>query len=324
MRYLKLLFIWSMLLFVYSCSNDADDFSDISNDTGMEEPNGTIRYNSIVFSNLTVTENIIYGNNTTQGGVSQDLVMDLYEPEGDVDNNRNLVILAHGGGFVGGDKASFEDLARYLAQSGYVVASINYRLLDEVLTQASIKQAVIEAVFDMKAAVRFFKHDAATANLYKINPSTIFIGGYSAGAFMGLHYAYVTSDNEIIDIGGTTLLNYVNANGGIDGNSGNAGYNTSVKGVLNIAGALLKASHVDANEPVLYSVHGTDDTVVPYLSGNADNTGVITEGSGLIHPVAESVGIGNTLKTIQNGDHGAFSSCNSCPAELRNFIFQYL
>ncbi|NQY07598.1 MAG: hypothetical protein HRT68_15730, partial [Flavobacteriaceae bacterium] len=169
----------------------------------------------------------------------------------------------------------------------------------------------------------FFKKDAATTNLYRINTSTVFVGGYSAGAFMGLHYGYINNDNEILDIGGNDLLNHVNSNGGLNGNSGNSGFNNNIKGVINIAGALLKANHVNANEPILYSIHGTDDNVVPYLIGDSDNTGVITEGSGLIHPVADSVGIVNFLHTVQGGGHDALGECD-CQAELRNFIFQNL
>lgn len=308
------------LFLLFACSNSDDR---IEHNNG-SEPSGNIRYNSIVFPEVTMSSNVVYGNNTTQGGTNQDLIMDVYQPSGDTENSRHLVILAHGGGFVGGDKSSFEDLARYLAQSGYVVASINYRLLDITLTVPTIKQAVIEAVFDMKAAVRFFKKDAATNNLYKINPNTVFVGGYSAGAFMALHYGYINNSNEVIEMGGNNLLNYVNANNGLEGNSGNANHSSSIKGIINIAGALFKASHVDANEPVLYSIHGTADTVVPYLSGESDNSGVITEGSGLIHPVAESVGVVNSLNTIQGGGHGVFGECSNCFSDLRNFIFQNL
>lgn len=318
MKFFNIILVLSIFSFT-SCSNSDDSLPGTPIDNS-----GDVRYNSFVFNTVDITTNAIYGNNTTQNGVNQDLLMDIYQPSGDTESMRNLVILAHGGGFVSGDKDSFSELANYLARSGYVVASINYRLLDLSITPERITQAVIEATFDMKAAVRYFKQDAATINTYRINPNTIFIGGYSAGGFMSLSYGYVNNDSEITEIGGTNLLNYVNNNGGHSGNSGNAGYSDNVRGVINIAGALINAAHVNAGEPRLFSIHGTDDQVVPFNSGESNNTGVITEGSGLIHPVATSVGIINSLKAISGGDHGAFSSCDECPSELRSFIFQNL
>ena len=70
-----------------------------------------------------------------------------------------------------------------------------------------------------------------------------------------------------------------------------------------------------------FSVHGTDDQVVPFFNGSADGTGLVVDGSGNIHPVMEGLGIKNTLKAIEGGDHGAFFDCDECEAELRSFIF---
>lgn len=42
--------------------------------------------------------------------------------------NRPFILLIHGGGFVGGDKSSWEDECKEFAKRGYVTASINYRL----------------------------------------------------------------------------------------------------------------------------------------------------------------------------------------------------
>ena len=291
-----------------------------------EEPgdNGStsnVRYNSLVFSDTKLSTDIPYGTSTTQGGITQTQKLDIYEPSGDTEAKRPLVILAHGGSFLHGDKEDFADLADFFAKSGYVAVSINYRLLDIDRTETTIKRAVIDATNDLKAAIRYFKKDAATVNTYRIDTSNIFVGGYSAGAFMGLHHGYVTTDSEILAIGGSSLQTYVNDNGGHAGSSGNPGYSTRVKGVINIAGALVNANAVDAGEPMLYSVHGTVDAVVPYKTGDADGTGVTTEGSFLIHEEANAKGLTNHLNTIIGGDHGAFFECNSCSSELRNFIY---
>ena len=286
-------------------------------------PDG-VRFNETVFSDLKISRDLSYGINTTQGGVSKGLLMDVYEPFRDTSAIRPLVILIHGGGFTGGDKDDFEELARYLARSGYVAVSIAYRLLDIQRTDENIPQAVIEAVFDAKAAVRFFKRDATEDNTYKVDTNNVFVGGYSAGAFTALHYAYLSDENEVDSVGVTGLLDYVQAHGGIEGDSGNPGYSSSIKGVFNIAGALLNTNLIDSNEPILFSVHGTEDQVVPFFNGTADGTGVVVEGSGNIHPVMNNLGIKNTLITIEGGDHGAFFGCDACEQELRAFIFENL
>lgn len=54
--------------------------------------------------------------------------MDFWAPPPASDRRakRPVVVLVHGGSFVGGDKSSFKPLATVLAQRGFVVGSINY------------------------------------------------------------------------------------------------------------------------------------------------------------------------------------------------------
>ena len=312
---------WTVCLtffLLFACSDD-------DGPTPPVNPNGT-RYNEAVFSDVTRTNDIPYGTNMTQGGATKNLLLDLYEPEGDSVDSRPLVVLIHGGGFTGGDKEDFEELAEFLAQSGFVVASIAYRLIDIDRTDEALRRGVIDAVADAKAAVRFLRVSVSNGNPFKIDDSQIFLGGYSAGAVTGLHYGYLDKESEVETIGGQALVDYVNARGGLEGNSGNNGVSSDITGVINIAGGLLQASFLEANDPILFSAHGTDDQVVLYLSGTADGSGVSLDGSGVIHPVANAVGITNTLKAIEGGGHGAFFEevCSECQADLRQFIFENL
>lgn len=310
-----LLFSFSIFLFT-SCSE-----SEISY---INQAENQQRYNSQIFQTITITEDVRYGANVTLGGATTGLSMDIYQPANDKETNRPLVVLAHGGSYISGDKKDFTEAATFLAKAGYVVVSINYRLLDVIPTQLAFKQIVINSVVDMKAAVRYFTKDLATNNVYKINANKIFIGGYSAGAITALHYAYVKTDAELTTIGGANFVTYVNSKGGLDGMSGNETFPSSVKGVINISGALFNSNFININEPSLYSIHGTADIVVPYLQGDLNNTGIIVDGSGILHPYATSIGITSQLKTIQNGKHDAFLSCNSCLVEIRTFLFSQL
>lgn len=279
------------------------------------------RFNSEIFENIIIDNDIVYGSNITQGGREINLLMDIYQPVNDTLEVRPLVILAHGGKFLVGNKSEFSELAALLAKSGYVATSISYRLLDITPSSENLKKSIIDALFDMKSAVRYFyKHYEE----YKIDTTNIFIGGYSAGSFTAMHYAYVNENEEILTFGGNEILEYINSCGGLEGNSGNSGFSTKVKGVINISGALITTDFINSGEPMIFSVHGTADNIVPYLEGESAESGVITQGSGLIHPVASEKGIPNSLKTINGGDHAVFFNCKKCPEELRGFIFDNL
>ena len=104
-----------------------------------------------------------------------------------------IFYLAHGGYFLFGDKNEFSEEAVTLAKAGYVVASINYRLIDVESSDTASMKAVIDAIHDIRAAVRYFFRDAKTVNKYGIDTDRIAIGGYSAGAVASLHYAYANT-----------------------------------------------------------------------------------------------------------------------------------
>lgn len=279
------------------------------------------RYTAEVFPSFTIDRDVTYGTATTQAGTVQDLKMDVLEPEGDTETDRPLVILAHGGGFTSGDKVEQSQflLGPMLARSGYVVASINYRLVDVPADTQAISRGVIDAVHDMKAAVRYFRASAEDGNPYGINPDEIFIGGYSAGAFTSLHAGYIGGLDEVGAVD-PAMAEYLTAAGGIEGNSGTPGYPSDVAGVINISGALVDADLVDRGEPPLFSIHGTGDAVVPFLEGDANNTGVITQGSGLIHPRALEQGVPSELLELDGVGHFPFLVCDGCDDRLREFL----
>jgi dienelactone hydrolase len=282
-------------------------------------------YNSTRFDEVEVLRDVVYGQSTTQGGKEQQLIMDIYLPKGDSSRNRPLLILAHGGYFIFGDKSGFSRECTYFAKAGYVAVSINYRLIDiEGDSVITPKHAVIDAIHDMKAAVRYFAKDATKEHKYKTDQENIFIGGYSAGAITSLHYAYVNRVEDLLEMGGKELVEYTKVNGGLEGQSGNLGYPSKVKGVINIAGSLHTADLVNKSEPALYSVHGTADKTVPFETGLTGETLVQTEGSGLIHKKAKKAGIKNLLHKMPGLDHSAFYHCEDCLDEMRQFLFELI
>lgn len=281
----------------------------------------TQRYQDLIFDSIQIQRDILYGSNTSQGGRQIELTMDIYTPMGDTTENRPVIILAHGGYYLNGCKEDFSRDCKLLAKSGYVAVSINYRLVDVRESPGVYKRATADAVNDTKAVVRFFRKDFETENLYRVDTSNIYIGGYSAGAITSLHYAYATTPKDVHSIGGHLLVLYMSAHGGVHGDSGNPGYSSRIKGVINISGSIHLANMIDGDEPILFSIHGTADEVVPFNVGKSGYSWVRTEGSGLVHARANEVGLLNKLIELKDADHASYFYCDSCQTEMRNFLY---
>ncbi len=223
------------------------------------------RYKDQIFSDVTVTSDITY---STSNGTT--LKLDFYEPTGDAEAQRPLLIMAHGGSFIGGSKTQDNVCTQYcnaFAKRGYVCASIDYRLGNafQMLDSSSAMQVVMKAISDGKSAVRFFRKDAATSNTYRVNPNLIFVGGNSAGAVLYMHAINIDSLNEAPP----HLRTIITQNGGIEGNSGNDGYSSEMQGLVNLAGGLNVPEFVGPNSKPSFNAHGDSDNTVPYNCGNA-------------------------------------------------------
>lgn len=250
------------------------------------------------------TTGIVFGNSTTVGGANADLELDFFEPTGDLAVNRPLIIFAFGGSFIGGEREDMHSLCTYFSAKGYACATIDYRLYDGPFfpfpDSTTMTDVVIKAVFDMKAAIRFFREDAATANTYKIDTNLIFVGGISAGGIVANHAALLQPINPVQPYIQTIIDN----NGGWTGNSStNTQYGDQVAGVINYSGALKWASYIDANDPPIFSVHDDQDEVVPYGSGSASVGGIPIidmQGSGEMHTKAQAESVNSELITIPN------------------------
>lgn len=106
--------------------------------------------------------------------------IDLYlPPEAKEGKTVPLLIFIHGGGFFAGDKRDMQ-ISVYLGalNYGYALASVNYRLSDEV--------SFPEPVKDCKAAIR---HLRKIAPQYNIDPSRFAVAGNSAGGYLSLMIA---------------------------------------------------------------------------------------------------------------------------------------
>ena len=198
-------------------------------------------------------------------GAGQPLLMDLFIP-----NHRNrvptpAVLWIHGGGWEIGDKRANSG-AKFLADAGFVTASLSYRLSGGAPFPAAIE--------DCKCAIRFLRAHAAT---YGIDPDRIGVAGSSAGGHLA------------------ELVATADRSAGLEGNGGWPGVSSRVEaaasywGVSDLtasfpletdrvivkffrgakkdkADAYRKASpifYVSSADPPLLLVHGDEDHDVP-------------------------------------------------------------
>ncbi|MDA0728547.1 MAG: hypothetical protein O3B70_02600 [Bacteroidetes bacterium] len=180
-----------------------------------------VRYLNEVFTDVDVSTNVVYGSNVTvlpllQGAppTAQPLVCDIYEPAGDTETDRPLLIYIHTGNFlpqylngsaVGNknDSVAVELCTRY-AKMGYVVASIDYRLGWNPLaaTQAQRTYQLINAAYrgvqDARTAVRFFRASVDGGDPYGIDANMIGYMGEGTGGYVSYAASTISDYNDII------------------------------------------------------------------------------------------------------------------------------
>jgi acetyl esterase/lipase len=95
--------------------------------------------------------------------------------------NSPFLLVIHGGGWDGGDRSQFADMSQFLANAGYAVASIDYRLAPKNSWPAPKE--------DSMAAIRYLREHA---HALQIDPEQFVIFGRSAGGQIAERVAYAT------------------------------------------------------------------------------------------------------------------------------------
>ncbi len=284
-----------------------------------------VRYYYDVFDEVEKTT-LVYGSNTDAAGNSFNLAMDVYQPVGDTQAKRPLMIWAHGGAFVAGERVEMDSLCKRFALKGFVTATISYRLYPflqlGIPDSLEMLDAAMKAVGDLKAAVRHFRQDAATDNMFRIDPDFIFACGLSAGAIMSIHAAYIDPTDTIPDY----MADILEDNGGLEGNTGSAEnqtYSSDIFAVVNLSGAIHKLEWIQADDPPIASYHGTADDVVPYNHGLAAVFGITfmsLNGSGSIHNLTEELEMENLLVSVPGADHETAYNSAAFSSYMAQFI----
>lgn len=120
------------------------------------------------------TENIAYGTHPSQK-------LDIILPSDiSADEQIPAVFCIHGGSWSAGDKKDFDWVAPLITGQRCAYVTINYRLLQEGVTYKQMLD-------DIDAAITFLKKNNSS---YNLRTDKMCIVGASAGAHLGLLYAY--------------------------------------------------------------------------------------------------------------------------------------
>ena len=115
--------------------------------------------------------NIVYAQKSTLDYENVPLYMDIWRPKGV--SQLPVVLFVTGGGFIASNRARLPQLRMFLAEAGYCVSTISYRVTPESIFPAPIE--------DVKSAIRYLK---AHSNELNINPDKISVVGDSAGGYL--------------------------------------------------------------------------------------------------------------------------------------------
>lgn len=254
------------------------------------------RYIDQVFENVSETENVRFSTQVPQpkkgGGWyasiaaglpinvkehdtwNRNLYMDIFQPFGDENVKRPVLIVCFGGGFVLGNRkfGDIRAIAIEMAKRGYVTASIDYRLGMNMFDEGAALRGVYRGVQDGRAAVRYFR---ANAEALGVDPNQIFIGGHSAGGFIALQNAYTDKENERPASTRKTSYRWgawlgsrsynLPDQGCLDCAGDNKHVNGKANAVVSLAGALGYLEHIEgSNDVPNIMFHSSDDIVVAY------------------------------------------------------------
>ncbi len=283
----------------------------------------TYRYTHTVFSKADTITGVVYGTALFLNSPYYDesdtysgsLVMDIFMPSGDSLALRPVIIFAHGGGFIEGNRNQ-DDMMAFcdsFARMGYVTATIDYRQGVYTLNNAELhySRAVYRGLQDGRTAVRFFKENA---NTYGVDTSKIYFAGSSAGAFMGLFSIYMDKPEEKPTY--ANAVNYAEPVSPYNFSGPDLGdydldstYSGTPKAVMALWGAIASPDliTIDNNEPV-FLVHGTVDSIVPFDVGSPFGLTTIpaTYGSNQINIKLDSLGLTDKLTYFVEGEGHEF------------------
>jgi len=271
-----------------------------------KDPN---RYKQPVFDSVQVTNDIYYRTAQSLTGNTEELFFDFHEPYGDSLNQRPLIILMHGGGFIQGKRRWMNSLAEMFPLYGYACANISYRLYDGndfPLSNENFIKSFLLARQDLIAAINYFVYHASGKDPYRTDVNNIYVAGFSAGAIGALH-AIPIRFNESISKNFSEFTSMMDGTESADWNNDPL---VPVRGILSFAGAIFDTAWITPQYPDIFCVHGTFDRIVPFSDGHIQIANFITPfsayGSEIIYNTALNQGLTAVLIPDEGAGHDNF------------------
>ncbi len=214
----------------------------------------------------------------------------------------------------------------HFAKSGYVVASINYRMGFRV-NKASIQKCGYAAMQDAHAAIRYL---VAHADQYGIDPNNIFLGGTSAGAITAMGVAF-WDNSHLPDFAKENGL--IQKMGPLDASTNHYSNKFKIRALANMWGAVYDLDVLNGNKIPVVSFHGTKDNLVPYDKGIpfADVKGKFGEklfdtmyGSKSIHKRLDSLHVRNKFYPLEGASHAPYQDKHGHPNQIYFFIQDHM
>jgi acetyl esterase len=243
------------------------------------------------------------------------LKADVWEPPGDAKDpgrrsgpdvaaqERPAVIVVHGGGWRSGERSDFPSWDAWLADEGYVVFDIDYRLSPPPSWQ--------DAPSDVACAVGWVKENAAR---YGVDPERVALMGRSAGGHLALLTAYEErraatapgcAARDVRDTGVAAVvafypptdLSRLSSMGYLDGMDRFVGGSPGT--VPERYRHLSPVSHVDPDDPPTFLAYGGADRIVP--PGQSQLLGERLREAGVPHRLVELPWANHTFDFLWGG-----------------------
>lgn len=264
---------------------------------------------------LDYMRHLVYAQPPIYGFENKPLEMEIMKPEKLETSTKPLptILFVPGGAFASANMSRNFQLKVDLAEAGFAVASIEYRVIPQAIFPAPLE--------DVKSAVRFLR---ANAKRFDIDSNNIAIMGSSAGGYFAA-MAGVTNDNKEFDKGenldqSSNVKAVVDLFGGSDLTKMDFGspdkfkelhYDSSspesvlVNGMALIqrtnGGILTNPERAAKANPINYISKNTPPFLV--MVGDADNR-VPANQSELMHDALIEKGIDSTFYILRGAKHG--------------------
>ena len=215
-------------------------------------------------------------------------------------NEQEVILVIHGGGWHGGDKAAGreQNIGTNLARAGYVCASVNYVLAEKRESFVdNLRQVWPRNLQECMTAVRFLR---ANADKYHINPKKIGAIGGSAGGHLVSMLAFASDADGLDPKGGpyagqSCRIQAVVPMYGVydlialaEKREMFAGLSDDDKALCRAASAV---SYLDSSDPPALLLHGTRDALVPVRQ------------SEILHAALEAAKLPSELHIIEGAKH---------------------